>query len=1809
MLFGSGDGFARQDVDMWGSDAPLGPDGWPVYAQLANKVWDDQGNASQYRGWYTVTFQGQAEFQIFTDRPGTELWANGTLYPGSIPKGVGFNSTTGLTTLRVNLPNGAGIANFMFLNAQRNDTSVGLGEVKIMRPTAPGSSTSYGTNEIFTDGIRDAMRRFTTIRWLTANGDPATTWAERRRGFQSYETMIRLSNETGKDLWITLPVRADNAYVTNMANALRFGLDAAGNPYTTPQTNPVVPPLNPNLRVYMEVANEIWNNRGDFPQTNWAYDLARTAIQANNTTGQQVNFDGTLGAVGGNSGDNRPNYTETHRRWTGVRTVQVSNLFRSAYGDAAMGSRLRMVLMGWYNNTLDATRQSYDAIDANFPQPASYYIWGGGDATYYGSSDKNGENSGVTIANGGFESGNLTGWTVTGTVNNRANGDPFLFQTATTYGSRQVSLEGFGSSISQTVTVPVAGNYALLWKMAGRAPSSTSDTGNLSSNIRVRINGVEQALLSPGKFGKRLGDYSFEPWLQAGPANFGTQVVNLPAGTHTIEFTSVAPDGVTDPTGRAVFLDEIKFCSAEAIVAGIPEGGEATGQPVQGSFNEAARAQTRWPLAMGLNPIAYEGGLSVGGDFNKTPLTDFVTFGLPALATKQLQVDEIVSRAGYQTHALGTYETWPTMRTWETGVFPLPQGIDQGNRRLPIEADNGLLLPASLGGANSSIQTRATNSTLSPRGWVSWNVVAPVSGNYVFSLPTSGSGTAVLEVSGSRVGTAAAGTTVAGTVYLEKGIHGVRVLNSSTSGTLGYSIVGVDMPGAPSPAVLNSATAASGTLSLSWSSAAGATGYRVIYGNSSGLYSTTTDVGNVTNANVSIDPTKVYYVAIQAYNSGGAVLARASNELRVAQASSLPAATVNFQQFTTDTDTVAEPLAVSGYEFRSGSGDQLSIRGNSPFWSPSAAIWAESWGGVVTLRRADGAAFDLNSLDVSGDGLSVTLTVTDISGGGFSQTFQKPNDRGTYVPLTLNVSGVASVSFRFWELADGSGGGRFGALDNIRLNQVVAPTLPAAPTGLGATAASATAVSLAWTDNSNNESGFKIERATNSAFTAGLTSVATTAAAATTYTDITALGGTTYFYRVRATNAAGDSANSNTATVTTPSAPNAPTGLSATAASATTVNLAWTDNSSNETGFKVERATNSTFTTGLASLTTTAANAASYTDTSAVAGTTYFYRVRSTNTQGDSANSNTATVTTPSAPSAPTGLSATATSQTSVNLTWTDNSNNETGFKVERATNSTFTTGLTSVVTTAAGVVTYTESTAAAGTTYFYRVRATNAVGDSANSNTATVTTPSAPTLGVFTSASDIGGPSPAGSTGFNTTTSTYTVVGGGADIWGGSDQFHFANLDRTGDFVLTARIATQQNTNGWAKSGVMIRESLGAGSVHAMVVVTPSNGVAFQWRSTTGANSNNVNVAATGPLFVRLTRQGNTITAAYSSNGTSWTPLGTPQTITLPSTVKAGLAVTSHANGTGNTTTFTDVAFATVTPSTPTTPSGLTASAPFPTRVVLNWTDNSTNETGFKVERATNSSFSTGLVLLTTTTSGVTTYTDNTTVGSTAYFYRVRATNASGDSANSNSATVTTPAAAATLAQDTFGSTPRALHGTATGTGWASAWSVQNASTSSYTVATTPALTYSNLNVGTGLSRGGGSYLSAGRTLNTTGFTGYTRDAQNNIVGQSASGSGIIYLSVLLRNDSNTADDIFVGVANDGTDWIVNGGVALQIGQFGGVRQWGDQELNRCRLPLFSLRDSGHNVSACRQGRLVEQSRLVVRQSDATQRLRTHHR
>jgi regulation of enolase protein 1 (concanavalin A-like superfamily) len=142
----------------------------------------------------------------------------------------------------------------------------------------------------------------------------------------------------------------------------------------------------------------------------------------------------------------------------------------------------------------------------------------------------------------------------------------------------------------------------------------------------------------------------------------------------------------------------------------------------------------------------------------------------------------------------------------------------------------------------------------------------------------------------------------------------------------------------------------------------------------------------------------------------------------------------------------------------------------------------------------------------------------------------------------------------------------------------------------------------------------------------------------------------------------------------------------------------------------------------------------------------------------------------------------------------------------------------------------------------------------------------------------------------------SFSISASGADIWGTADAFHFVYQQKSGDFIVQARVASVQQATTWSKAGVMIRETLSASSKHAFALVSAAKGVALQWRPTAGGDSlSKAGSLSAPPRWVRLQRSGTSFTASESSDGSTWTTIGTAS-ISMASTVYMGLAVTSHS-------------------------------------------------------------------------------------------------------------------------------------------------------------------------------------------------------------------------------------------------------------------------------------------------------------------------
>jgi transcriptional regulator CtsR len=475
---------------------------------------------------------------------------------------------------------------------------------------------------------------------------------------------------------------------------------------------------------------------------------------------------------------------------------------------------------------------------------------------------------------------------------------------------------------------------------------------------------------------------------------------------------------------------------------------------------------------------------------------------------------------------------------------------------------------------------------------------------------------------------------------------------------------------------------------------------------------------------------------------------------------------------------------------------------------------------------------------------------------------------------------------------------------------------PNAPSNLVATPSSSSQINLTWQDNSSDETGFKIERKTGSG---SYSQIATVGAGVTSYSNTLLSASTIYYYRVRAYNTAGNSAYSNEASATTlPPPPPAPTLKSPASASTVpnlTPRLEW-NASSGAVSYGIQISTSSSFAnlvvneTGITNL---------YYDIAPGIlkwNTTYYWRVNARNSFGSTSSWSTSryfkTAVGPP-PNAPSDLIANTISSSQINLTWQDNSSDETGFKIERKTG---TGSYSQIATVGANVTSYSNTGLTASTTYYYRVRAYSVAGNSGYSNEASAATlpppPPAPTLKSPTSASTV--PSLTPRLEWNASNG---AVSYGVQV---STSSSFTNLlvNETGITNLYYDIAP----------GILNWNTI------------------YYWR----VNAKNSYGSTSGWSRSRYFR----------------TAVGPP----------------------------------------PNAPSDLTATPISSSQINLTWQDNSSDESGFKIERKTGSgSYS----QIATVGADVTSYSNTFLSANTTYYYRVRAYSAAGNSNYSNEASATT--------------------------------------------------------------------------------------------------------------------------------------------------------------------------------------------------------
>jgi transcriptional regulator CtsR len=797
-------------------------------------------------------------------------------------------------------------------------------------------------------------------------------------------------------------------------------------------------------------------------------------------------------------------------------------------------------------------------------------------------------------------------------------------------------------------------------------------------------------------------------------------------------------------------------------------------------------------------------------------------------------------------------------------------------------------------------------------------------------------------------------------------------------------------------------------------------------------------------------------------------------------------------------------------------GEGAAVQAAAATWNAAGAQFSFSYAGTTTATTAsyDGVNEIMWRNFGSGGTIALTTTWYYTSNNNIVECDIEFNDYYTFSTASTPPSGqydvqtIALHEFGHFLMLDdlynaadsakvmygyGSPGTTKRALHaddiaGIRYIYGVSPTPPNAPSDLIATPISSSQINLSWQDNSDDETGFKIERKTGSGSYA---QIATAGAGVTSYSDTSLSAGTTYYYRVRAYSAAGNSAYSNEASATTlplpPSAPTLKSPASVSTVSNLTPRLEW-NASSGAVSYGVQVSTSSSFAsllvneTGITNL---------YYDIAPEVlnwSTTYYWRVNARNSFGSVSNwSSYWYFKTAIGP--PSNLVATPISSSQINLIWQDNSSDETGFKIERKTGS---GSYSQIATVGVGVTSYSNTGLTASTTYYYWVRAYNTAGNSAYSNEASATTlpppPPAPTLKSPASASTVSSLTPrlewnassgAVSYGIQISISSsfanlvvnetgianlyYDIAPGilkwnttyywrvnarnsfgSTSSWSTSRYFKTAigpPPNAPSDLVATPISSSQINLtwqdNSSDETGFKIERKTGSGS-YSQIATVGANVTSYS----------NSGLSASTTYYYRVRAYSAAGNSDYSNEASATTLPPPPSGPTLKSPASGstvatltprlewnassgatdyGLQVATTSsfttllvNETGITNLYYDIApgilkwnttyywrvnarnsfgstsswstsryFKTAVGPPPNAPSNLIATPTSSSQINLTWQDNSSDETGFKIERKTGSgSYS----QIATVSANVTSYSNTLLSANTTYYYRVRA-------------------------------------------------------------------------------------------------------------------------------------------------------------------------------------------------------------------------
>jgi hypothetical protein len=350
--------------DFSGTAVAIDARGWPL-DDAGVMIW---AGAAHMQGTYRLYFT--------TQNPAVDARTVTLAFAGAsvTPQNMAYDAATNTVAYDLAVPDAAALRLFL------RNTRGGVKNIRCMRPTATGGTTPYDTSVAFTTRAKDVLGKFQVLRFMhvvnSLSSNMVAEWSQRTQpdyaqqvgiykvgggsAGVAWEYLIRLCNEVDADMYANIPFLATDVYIDSLANLFKRS-------------------LNPQLKIYLEYSNELWNGVGSYD----AHRNIDSAAAEVGRGGSPLNFDSTTSQ-----------YYWAWRR-AGKRGVEISSIFRRVFGDSAMMTRVRPLLMTQTGNGQATLSQNMIMLFNYYnnpdkvadPHPPSYYFYGAGGAGYFSFSD------------------------------------------------------------------------------------------------------------------------------------------------------------------------------------------------------------------------------------------------------------------------------------------------------------------------------------------------------------------------------------------------------------------------------------------------------------------------------------------------------------------------------------------------------------------------------------------------------------------------------------------------------------------------------------------------------------------------------------------------------------------------------------------------------------------------------------------------------------------------------------------------------------------------------------------------------------------------------------------------------------------------------------------------------------------------------------------------------------------------------------------------------------------------------------------------------------------------------------------------------------------------------------------------------------------------------------------------------------------------------------------------------------------------------------------------------------------------------